>query len=697
MRKRLGRIARRSRWMVSRADRVYAARLMPRLVGSGLVDVLWYSALSGEAFVSPVDAARHYLTVGRRQGLVPNPLMDPSRWMRGNWRSAVRDPLVSYLAHATTISPSVLFDPSVYLADHPHSRSHPGGPLGHFLSQSPAPPLPVTDEVLHPARPWEEIRSELVDLAVAWREFTHRSRPRRTNDFDSAAGARALVAALALPEPSSPDDRPLVSVVIPARDREAEIVRALKSVQSQTLRDWEVVVVDDGSTDSTPEVVERFAASDSRVRLIRREPRGVSSARNAGIHAARGHYIAFLDSDNRWAADFLRAMLGAMAAHEVRAAYCAIELDDGTDVWVRNFEGDLHDLKYQNHIDLNALVVERGLLDEIGAFDEGLRRMVDWDLVIRIAEATSIAHYPFVGVYYDDKPSTARITIRESRSWADAVVNKAEVDWESPAASPASRVPGRTSVVVAGQEPVTSAMRSVRSVLDAASGDDIEVVVVTAGPMDFFWIALIAVVGGDPRVRMLKLDPRVNRSVIRNLGAVSSSGDVIVFLDVGVAMPRGWNAALRAELSDSDVAGAQLLIDNEDGTVWCAGLVGDTSAPFPTRVQTDDVVNDAIDGRARVDIASAEALALRATTVVSVRGFDPVLGDCWDDVDLSLRAASGRSRAFVLLTDVRAVRDSDSAAAAISQGEGDDSSRVEFARRWDTDPHATINEVSTDV
>ena len=83
--------------------------------------------------------------------------------------------------------------------------------------------------------------------------------------------------------------------------------------------------------------------------------------------------------------------------------------------------------------------------------------------------------------------------------------------------------------------------------------------------------------------------------------------------------------------------------------------------------------------------------------MVSVRGFDPVLGDCWDDVDLSLRAASGRSRAFVLLTDVRAVRDSDSAAAAISQGEGDDSSRVEFARRWDTDPHATINEVSTDV
>jgi glycosyltransferase involved in cell wall biosynthesis len=96
-------------------------------------------------------------------------------------------------------------------------------------------------------------------------------------------------------------DRPPISVIIPTYNRAAQLPDAVRSVQEQTRQDWELIIVDDGSTDGTAAVVETLMRQDRRLRLLANEGvRGPGGARNAGIRAARGEVIAFLDSDDLW-------------------------------------------------------------------------------------------------------------------------------------------------------------------------------------------------------------------------------------------------------------------------------------------------------------------------------------------------------------------------------------------------------------
>ena len=90
--------------------------------------------------------------------------------------------------------------------------------------------------------------------------------------------------------------KPAVSVIIPCYNHAHYLCRAVQSVLAQTYADWEAIIVDDGSTDNTREVATRF--SDPRVRYIYQENRGLSAARNTGISAAQGSYLAFLDADD---------------------------------------------------------------------------------------------------------------------------------------------------------------------------------------------------------------------------------------------------------------------------------------------------------------------------------------------------------------------------------------------------------------
>src|ERR1700690_770876 len=90
---------------------------------------------------------------------------------------------------------------------------------------------------------------------------------------------------------------PKVSVILPTFNRIDTIVRAITSVQKQTLQDWELIVIDDGSTDNTAASIEGL---DPRLRLIRQGNRGFTEARNAGIRVAEGEYLAFIDSDDEF-------------------------------------------------------------------------------------------------------------------------------------------------------------------------------------------------------------------------------------------------------------------------------------------------------------------------------------------------------------------------------------------------------------
>jgi glycosyltransferase involved in cell wall biosynthesis len=183
-----------------------------------------------------------------------------------------------------------------------------------------------------------------------------------------------------------------VSVVIPTHNRRRLLGQTLWSAMAQRGVDFEVLVVDDGSTDGTADGV--AAVGDHRVRLLRHEhPRGVATARNTGVAAARGAWVAFLDDDDLWAPDKLARQLDAVRAAGRDWVYAgAVEVDE----WHRVLQAEppiapaeaMRQLPRRNVVPAGAsnVMVHAAALSATGPFDPDLRNTEDWDLFIRLAQ-----------------------------------------------------------------------------------------------------------------------------------------------------------------------------------------------------------------------------------------------------------------------------------------------------------------------
>lgn len=194
-------------------------------------------------------------------------------------------------------------------------------------------------------------------------------------------------------------NNPTVSVIIPTYNRAHLIERAIKSVLNQTYRDFELIIVDDGSTDNTAKVVKSF--NDGRIKYIKQQKnKGGSAVRNIGIKAASGKYIAFLDSDDEWLSNKLNKQIDCLAkcSDLVGAVYCSHYIQDDSLGYMR--KASLSELKRGNIYNflLNGwcpsstsfFMLAVRIFEKSGLFDESLLSFQDYDLWIRVAQ-----HYDF--------------------------------------------------------------------------------------------------------------------------------------------------------------------------------------------------------------------------------------------------------------------------------------------------------------
>jgi hypothetical protein len=180
---------------------------------------------------------------------------------------------------------------------------------------------------------------------------------------------------------------PAVSVIIPARNAAATLDAALASLRAQTVPDWEAIVVDDGSTDGTAAVAHAQASRDPRVHLLRAEAGGASAARNAGLAAARGRHLLFLDADDWVAPTHLERLLGLLAATPAAtAAYCGYRrvMPDGS-MGPATWRADIAAapkpaFAHGPGTAIHAVLVDRDAVLAVGGFNPGLRTCEDWDL-----------------------------------------------------------------------------------------------------------------------------------------------------------------------------------------------------------------------------------------------------------------------------------------------------------------------------
>lgn len=206
-------------------------------------------------------------------------------------------------------------------------------------------------------------------------------------------------------DPAMPSATPRVSVIVPTFNRARLVGPAVRSVLGQTYGDLEVVVVDDGSTDDTADVL--AALEDPRVEVLRLPGNsGPAVARNHGIAQARGEVIAFQDSDDRWHKDKLARQLALLdsSPRDVGVVYSGIwrVTPEGERFYVPKErilgttyvkEGRvLRELARGNFVDLPAAIVRRECLDAVGVFDETYPAIEDWELWLRIAGKYAYAY-----------------------------------------------------------------------------------------------------------------------------------------------------------------------------------------------------------------------------------------------------------------------------------------------------------------
>lgn len=332
---------------------------------SGVFDEPWYLDRHPEVKVLEMDPVEHYLWIGWRLKRSPSP----------NFCA------VSYFDANPDVARSGI-NPLIHYVKHGRAENRPAYPV-------------MSQEEKDSRVPVKRI---LVRRHVEWdRGLDQRAtEDLRAVDFDTG--------------------RSLVSIIMPTKNRMALIGAAIQSVISQTHQNFELIVVDDGGTDETEEVIAGFG--DTRIRYLKQEQSGgVSKARNIGLSVARGDWVFFLDSDNAWRHDMVELCLKHAHKRTLSAGYCAADLldDNGKCKAVLYADFDYESCVRENYIDLNCFFVRwEGQFTSL-RFDENLKRLVDWDFIMKIAAHTRVIGAPFVGVHYYDG-TTPRISNQEHRS-----------------------------------------------------------------------------------------------------------------------------------------------------------------------------------------------------------------------------------------------------------------------------------------
>ncbi|WP_162917043.1 glycosyltransferase [Dongia deserti] len=614
-------------WLKSRATNAEDV-----IRGSGLFDTPWYLEAYPDVAARKVDPLRHYIRYGAREGRDPNRLFSSSWYLASNpdVAKAELNPLLHFILCGAKEgrSPGPLFDTKWYLDANPDVAAAGINPLLHFLRHGAS----------EGRRPNSAIDSG-TSFAPSAQIASPHSRSAQHKSFDHEA-ARTFAAAIRASNGHATllRERPLISIVLPTRDRAELLPRAIESIKAQTYDQWELLIVDDGSIDATQSVVEAFLA-DPRIRLLQTSGRGVAAARNHAMSQAKGQFFAYLDSDNSWRPDFLEIAAAYLLERNLDLVYSALETNDGWHARYVGAEYEYTALSHRNFIDINVVLHRRDLYDRRGGCDEGLKRMSDWDLILRYAKDSRVAYVPFIGCVYDGRLTRSdRITVSEPVSWIYVVLGKHHLDWSRLQSGLGTRDQDLVSVVIPvhGQPELTAACLS--SLFDTEAGCRFELVLVDNGSDSATATLLDQCVAAHSNARLVRNWENLNFALGCNFGFAATRGSIVVFLNNDTRVRPGWLRALVAPLAEPAVGAVQPKLLFPDGTIQTFGTVLGEQGSIPYELYRS-LPGDAphVNEPRTLDMISGACLAIRATDFAALHGFDPMFINGQEDSDLCLR------------------------------------------------------------
>lgn len=594
------------------------ARRARRIASSGIVDTELYGLLIGNPEINETDAATHYVEWGHWAGLPVNLLLDDSCLRRAV--GSERPPAFEYLwtrAFHSDVSP--FWDVEAYLEEHPQSLDHPAGPAGHLwdrVRQDDETPIPLKGSP-QSSQPWRQWREDKIASLRVWAEQDALRRRRRVGrHFTGVAGLGSW---------GDRGPQPTVSIVLATWNRAGELRQAVESVISQTWNSWELLIVDDGSWDDTILIGQMLAERDGRIRLLPRPHEGVSAARNAGIAAATGEFVTFLDSDNTWQPRFLQDMMIALHDSGSRAGFATLEMDNGDTRLFRQAEADLESLTQGNVVDLNVLVTDTGLVREIGGFDVDLKRAVDYDLVLRLAQRTTLEHVPIIGAAYsNDAERSDRISTSQPLGWNTRVRVKNLIDWRD--ADQRVLEPGTEIVfLVPHEDPAVDERVEIARQLAVRPEYTVHLALLQPEPSAWTRATHAASELTALHAHMFSDEETYSFVVTSLLADATREGFLVV--DPTVLLSEDNVVTLSAQVSPTRNAIYAPTVLHSDGTVLTigAGLPKPASAPVDilSRHPVEDAktLGEVID----VPLLSGKTFAAPTAHLITLRGLDPLL------------------------------------------------------------------------
>ncbi len=454
---------------------------------------------------------------------------------------------------------------------------------------------------------------------------------------------------------------PMVSVIVPTYNRPDRLQVALSSILAQTYRDFEIIVVNDGAMDV--EAVVTALNAEGRITTIRHDRnRGLAAARNTGIRAAKGTYIAYLDDDDTYLPDHLDTLVKGLQDGEHKVAY--------TDAWriheVR--QGDRYvetgrDLPYShdfncvdlllfNYLPVLCLMHDRRCLDQVGYFDESLFAHEDWDLWIRMATLYPFLHLKKTTAAFtwrrdgstmtsstgDTYRRTTEIIYRKYRPYAERIAGILEAQQKKLAGmqADAKAKTFECSIIIPVWNNLALTRQCVTALAEVTHGITYEVILVDNHSTDET-PAFLAGLGGD--VTVLTNNENLGFAKACNQGAQAAKGEYLVFLNNDTIPQAGWLSALVEEVnthSDVAVVGSKLLY--EDRTIQHAGVAFSREFLMPYHMYPGVPENaHCVTRRRELQCVTAACMLVRRQVFAQVGGFDEGYKNGFEDVDLCLK------------------------------------------------------------
>ncbi len=408
------------------------------------------------------------------------------------------------------------------------------------------------------------------------------------NEPDAAELERQRERARAIP------GQPLISVAMAVFDPPLDALRdALGSLQAQTYGNWELCLVDGGSSPEVRATLEAFAAAEPRARLrLLGENRGIARNLNAALELAQGELALILDHDDTLAPFALFELASLLAEHpDADVIYFdedKLSEDGGVrhSPWFKPRAPSPDLLLSTNYLMHGAF--RRSLLSELGGFDPATDGAQDWDLALRASERTNRIHHIAKVLYHWRQVPGSAAREATAKPWAIAAQRRALEGHLRRTGSPGATVEVseqglarvvwptfglKVSIIIPTKDKVELLRACVDSILRLTTYPSYEIVLVDTGSVEPATAAYYDELAADPRVRVLKLDGPFNWGRANNVGARHASGDRLLFLNNDTeALEPGWLDELVgwAERPEVGVVGARLV--RPDGTTQHAGI-----------------------------------------------------------------------------------------------------------------------------